>query len=59
MERKYYITDRVIGFYFTSKRQLKEYYYNRVKDGQHYGNITEIKLKDINPKWKECQDLPF
>ena len=53
--RRYYISDRVIGIYFTSKRQLKEYYYNITKSyTHHYGNITEVKLKDINPKWKKC-----
>tara|TARA_R110000824_G_scaffold366149_3_gene554745 strand:+ start:712 stop:861 length:150 start_codon:yes stop_codon:yes gene_type:complete len=47
MKKRYYISNKVIGVYFTSIGQVKKYY-------KGYSIITEIKLKDINPYWKEC-----
>jgi len=58
MERKYYISDRIIGVYFSSIKQLKDYYRNATQEkGKHtlyHGDITEVKLEEINPRWKQC-----
>ena len=64
MKKRYFITDRIIGVYFTSKSQLKKYCdtLNRYSLLSVYGNITEyktyedflIKIKNSNVNWKEC-----
>ena len=60
MERKYYISDRIIGVWFSTPNQLKEYYKRMVgtvyqKHYLYYGNISEVKLEEINPHWKQCK----
>jgi len=68
MKKRYFITDRIIGVYFTSKSQLEKYcdtlnrYSKIINLPFIYGNITEyktyedflIKIKNSNVNWKEC-----
>ena len=58
MERKYYISDRIMGVYFSSIKQLKDYYRRATRERgchtRYHGDITEIKLEKINPHWKQC-----
>lgn len=64
MKKRYFITDRIIGVYFTSKLQLEKYCdtLNRYSLLSVYGDITEyktyedftIRIKNSTVNWKEC-----
>ena len=56
MKERYYISDRIIGVWFSTPNQLKEYYKRIVGivSQNYYGNISEVKLEEINPHWKQC-----
>ena len=57
MKKKYYVSERVIGVFFTSVAQLKRYMSKNIKhyyDGYNVGKTTEVKLENIDRYWKLC-----
>jgi ribosomal protein S2 len=64
MEKKYYVSDRIIGVIFTSVKQLERYYKRTTKiSGLSCGNIHELNSKELNLftqnfntkcRWRTC-----
>ena len=58
MKRRYFISDRIVGVYFTSIGQCRSYLKNCSSAGKIdrrlFLRLTEVKLKDIDEHWKEC-----
>jgi hypothetical protein len=57
MKKKYYVSERVIGVFFTSIAQVERFMKKNIKhyyDGYNIGKTTEVKLENIDRYWRLC-----